>query len=134
MICDLVVDCLGNVLTVIQAYPDGSYNCPGCGYGVQTHEPHCQNPMCFTRPSYPPEHARAAIAAELERKRAEAERERAHAANMRAHEEYRRDRDVALAQALAEAKRKGACPTCALYSFRHGFVKFIKHRKACPRC
>lgn len=61
MICDIVVDCLGNELVVIQAYADGSYNCPSCRYAVLARESHCQNPCCFTRPGFPADQAREII-------------------------------------------------------------------------
>jgi hypothetical protein len=134
VICDVVIDCLGRELVVISAYPDGSYNCPSCGYGVRPEEPHCQNPCCYTRPGFPAETARQWEAEREARKAAELERARNAEANRRAHEEYKRDREAAIVAALAEAKRKGACSTCTLYSFRHGGpVKYTKHRGICPR-
>jgi hypothetical protein len=134
VICDVVVDALGRELVVIQAYPDGSYNCPSCHYAVQAHEPHCQNPACFTRPGYPAADQAKREAEEVERKRAEAQRRRDHELAIQRHDDEVKRRLARDREIIAAAEASGACVRCALESVRYGRpLKLTKHRKACPR-
>ena len=89
----IVVDCLGTVLTVIQEYADGSYNCPSCGYAVRATEAHCQNPCCFTRPGFPAEQAREIIKREEARKASAAQWEARRLASEATREAERLERD-----------------------------------------
>lgn len=127
MICDLVVDCLGTILQVLQAYPDGSYNCPSCGYGVKASEPNCQNPACFTRPGYPPDVARKQLAEHATRKADEKRRQHDHETAIERAIQWHRDRSAQQATFIELAKTMGKCPKCALH-----YSKLVKHRGICP--
>lgn len=149
MIPEHVTDVLGNVRPVKHAWPDGSWECPFCGYGYDPKRgpckgraagyhtdcgtgQHCQNPACFANPHYPVDRARQELAAHERRKAEEAARLRdLESARKRAESER-----AALAQKLAEirveAEQRGACVRCALADAPYR-VKFVKHRTVCPR-
>ncbi len=146
-----ITDVLGRVRTVEKVYPDGSWNCPFCFSAVgvdrdvrdaQRHytgggcgKTHCQNPACFANPHYPPDRARAEVAAAEARAREEASRKEVHRWAMARAEEARQARAAHKAEVRAEAEKRGACVSCALHSLRFGaaVAKFTKHRAVCPR-
>lgn len=135
-----VVDCLGRMRAPAKLFPDGSYNCPFCGYSVrggseEAKAQRCQNPACFARLTpYPAELAQEHLAAEAARKKSETDRiAQAREASERA-AQREREEQARTAEILAEAERRGACKTCALHSARYGLApKYTKHKKACPR-
>jgi hypothetical protein len=144
----IITDCLGREREVTRTWPDGSYNCPFCDYavpaaglefdhGVKDLVPvhvGCQNPACFARvnPPYPADRARedlrcheAQLAEEVRRKR---EVEWVRQAQKQRTEEHA----VWQASQRAECVTRGCCLNCL---FQPGWqrVKFVKHRKVCPR-
>ena len=149
-----ITDVLGRVRTVEKIYEDGAWNCPFCtaavspardachpglGYAVYCGGAvHCPNPACFANPHYPVDRARKELAAAAER-RAQEERQRKEVnewSRKRAEED--RQARVALSEMIKEeAKTRGACVGCALWSLRFGasVAKFTRHRKpgTCPR-
>jgi transposase-like protein len=104
-----IVDCLGRERpslgpgNVPGRFEDGGWTCPFCFAGVAATEGQCQNPACFTRPGYPPEHARAAIAESerLERERTQREADR-----------VRRQREAEAASAELMRLAQHTCEDC----------------------
>ena len=144
-----ITDVLGRVRDVQRTWPDGSWECPFCGYGYSVERgpckgqtqgyredcsngEHCQNPACFANPHYPVERAREVLANE-ERKRAE---EAQRLENLRIRREYAEEQARARAEKIRgvqkEAQARGACIRCALKDAPYCEPKFIKHRTRCP--
>lgn len=144
-----VTDVLGRVRDVQRTWPDGSWECPFCGYGFSAERglcrgqkqgyredcgngEHCQNPACFANPHYPVERAREVLATE-ERKRAE---EAQRLENLRSRREYAEEaaaeRRAKIHAIRKEAESRGACIRCALKDAPYREPKFIKHRTRCP--
>ncbi len=147
-----ITDVLGRVRAVEKIYDNGSWNCPFCfsAVGVDRDvcetrhysgrgcgKTHCQNPACFANPHYPPDRARAELAARAARAREEASRKANHEWAMARAEDDRQARAAHQAEVREEAEKRGACVSCALHSLRFGAAeaKFTRHRNpgACPR-
>lgn len=143
-----VFDVLGRERLVEHTWPDGSWECPFCGYGYDPKRgacrgtamgyrtdcgngEHCQNPACFANPHYPVERAREELAAAEQRRAADEARKRDHEAKMQQLAEDRKAREQQMSDIRAEAGRRGACVRCALKDAPYR-VKFIVHKKACP--
>ncbi len=130
----VVVDAIGRTRQVERVYPDGSYNCPFCGYGVRPTDKGCPNPACPATPGASPERVRAAIA-QAEARQAE---ERRRQQDREWSERYRQEQAVDAArrrdEVLSECRRRGACATCALRpGWQYRPIRFVRHRGACPK-
>lgn len=143
-----VTDVLGRTRTVAHTWPDGSWECPFCGYGFDPKRGlckgtaagyrtacgdgnHCQNPACFANPHYPVERAREELAAAERRKTEDETRKRNREAAMRRATQDKQARDQRASEIRVEAERQGACVRCALKDAPYR-VKYIKHRVRCP--
>lgn len=143
-----VTDVLGRTLPVKHTWPDGSWECPHCGYGYSPDRGpckgraqgyrtdcgdglHCQDPACFANPHFPAEEARKRLA-EAERRRAEEQARQRNAEQALKRAEQERDaRAQKLAEVRVEAEQRGACVRCALKDAPWR-VKYVKHRAKCP--
>lgn len=127
-----VTTVLGDSRPVTRTYGDGSVDCPWCSSPILVGLTECQNPACWAYPSWKPEALREHMAkVELQKAREardEANRRAVHAAYVSRQAEH----EVWEAEQIAEAKRRGACLRCL---FQAGWerVKFVKHRKPCPK-
>lgn len=130
----IVTDCLGRERSPEKVFPDGSYNCPFCCAAVLAAWDGCQNPACLARVS-PPYPAARAISELAEQEKRQGE-EDARVTNHRIWlEQQRADHEEKIAwesEQLAECDRRGACRRC-LFPSGYRSVKFIRHRRACPR-
>ena len=151
-----VTDILGRSLPVARSWPDGSWECPHCGYGydpsrgpckgramgyrtdctsdelpVEQRGIHCQNPACFANPHYPVEEARTRLAEQARRAGDERARQRNHEAAMERIAQGQAARAKALADVRAIAVERGCCVRCALKDAPYR-VKYVKHRAKCP--
>lgn len=135
------VNVLGIAREITRTYPDGSYDCPHCGYAVHVRlHQGCDNGSCaasthalanpaVTRPIFAAiETKRQQLAAE------ERQRQLNHEWAMERIEEERAERERIRNHVALKAKSKGACVECALHSIRYGGPPhFTVHRKPCPR-
>lgn len=128
-----IVDCLGREREPDKVWPDGSYNCPFCGYAAGPAG--CNNPACFARrsPPFPPEEARKILAREEAKAHEEEQRKELEEWRRSYGADRRREERERLQQIQETALAAGACVKCALHSGRWGRPKYIKHRKACKR-
>lgn len=130
-----VRDCLGRERAIEKRWPDGSYNCPFCGYATRG-EAGCPNPACFARvdPPFPVEMAREMLAKVEERERELVERIERHKRALARIESDKAAMFDRCRQISTEAESRGACVHCALESARFGRTpKYTKHRNGCPR-
>ncbi len=128
-------DCLGRTRVVERVYPDGSYNCPFCNYGVMAGSAGCGNPACFARayPPFPPDQAKEILRQIEARKRAEAEREELARWRRENAEQSARERSEWLESVVSQAADLGYCLRHARQKsdpFRRKAV-LIRHRKGC---
>ncbi len=151
-----ITDVLGKTLPVTHTWPNGSWECPHCGYGydhsrgpckgramgyradctsdelpVEQRGIHCQNPACFANPHYPVEEARTRLAEHARRKAEDAARQLNHESTMKRIAKEKIARDARIAEIRAEAIERGCCVRCALKD-AHYRVKYVKHRVKCP--
>lgn len=137
----------GEARPIERVWPDGSYECPWCRYGVQADAAGCGNPNCFALvgSSYWTAERIAAVRAEQQARRdEEARRKRDHEAAMaRIAAERQHDTDK-WSEVRAEAEHRGACVACLRASDWRSYgnpwnakpdgrAKFVRHRGACPR-
>ena len=136
----------GEARPIERIWPDGSYECPWCRYGVQAGADGCPNPNCFALvgSSYWTAERIAGVRAAHEARAAEeARRKRDHEAAMARIEAERHERTDKWAAVAAEAERRGACLAClrasAWESYGNpwnarpeGRARFVKHRGPCP--
>lgn len=138
----------GEARPVARVWPDGSYECPWCFYGVQAGAPGCGNPNCFALvgSSYWTAERIAAVRAEQAAKRdEEARRKRDHELALERIASERQARVDKWAVVADEAERRGACVDCLRRSDWESYgnpwnpperpdgrAKFVRHRGACP--
>lgn len=135
----VVKNILGEERPVEHAYPDGSYTCPFCHYGVQSSERGCPNPACTARVDaatgeldFPRATAEAWRTSALTRAADEAERVANAKWSAQWRETQRAEQATRRAEVEKEVVARGACVRCALKDFPYGKVKFVKHRGECP--
>lgn len=151
-----ITNVLGRSLPVERTWPDGSWECPHCGYGydpardkckdqamgyrtdctsdelpAEQRGIHCQNPACFANPHYPVEEALARLAEHARCKAEDAARQRNHESARQCITDGKIARNARLAEIRAEAIGKGCCVRCALKDAPYR-VKYVKHRVKCP--
>lgn len=138
-----ITDVLGRVRPVDKVFPAGEWNCPFCLAAVCpertpcyatacTLGAHCPNPACFANPHYPVERARAEMTEAARRKREDDDRRANHEWAMKRAEEESWVRERQRVEVVEEARRRGACATCALRSIRFSAApKYTKHRVKC---
>jgi hypothetical protein len=143
----LVAIANGEARPIEQVWPDGSYTCPWCFYGVQADAAGCGNPACFALvgSTYWTAERIEARRAELKaRADEEARRQRDHEAALERIAAERQDRIDKWAVVAAEAEKRAACLSCLRasawetfgspwYDKPEGRAKFVRHRGQCPR-
>lgn len=116
----------------VTRYYDNGFDCPYCSYPVQYPKMVCENSSCEANIFWKPEvlrEYRAKRAAEKERRdRDERNRQWSMAYSQErfdAHKKWEQEQ-------ISKAKEMGACLGCL---FQPGWerVKFIRHRKRCPK-
>jgi hypothetical protein len=131
-VVERVITVLGDSRPVTRTYGDGSVDCPYCVAAIIYPATECSNPACDSSKYWTPAALQERRDREAARLAEEARRKRDHAwAMQRAeedrilHEQWRKDQ-------VAEAIKRGACLLCL---FLPGWdrVKFVKHRKPCPK-
>lgn len=130
----VITDCLGRERETVHVWPDGSYECPFCGYGVEIGTAACRNPACFATPGFSPERAREQLA-QQEAREAEEHSKVAVAAFRESYARERRETEAKKRTELAaECATRGACARCLFAAgWEYRAPRFIKHRKVCPR-
>jgi hypothetical protein len=130
---------LGDERTATRIYGDGSIDCPFCSNAISAERDStylqdgtCPNPWCDANPSWQP-HALQAHREKREREAQEvAARARNHRAAMERISREREEQQEWEAQKIEEAKQRGACLRC-LFQPGYRAVKFVRHRKECPK-
>lgn len=131
-----VADVLGRVRLVKQTYPEGSYECPFCGYPViiKIGEPAlCDHGWCTANPAMPVAAAQK-IVDDLAKARAETEARNAeHERRMNWIESERMARQTRINEEIRVAREDGYCLAC-LYKGPGGKVKHVRHKRPenCP--
>lgn len=123
---------LGDSRPVQRFYEDGSFDCPWCGSAVVFPKRQCENPACDSCKYW----TESALLERREREAArlaeEARRKRDHELTMERIKEEKARRLAWQKEQFAEAEKRGACLHCL---FLPGWerVRFVKHRKTCPK-
>lgn len=121
----------GDTKAVEKVYPDGSYNCPWCSYGVRPDDPRCMNPACLTQ--YADAWRVQAVIDEANARQAEKDRRaREHERSMQRLAEEREARELRFIEALTEVREAGQCAYCFTTTYGHygDRAKRIRHRDA----
>jgi hypothetical protein len=125
-----LTDILGETREIVFTWPDGSFQCPFCGYASR--DGVCDNPACSASHWATPgnRHHFQEMKDRTERERAEsAERRRNHEIAMRRIEEDNRARGQRRAEFIARVREAGGCLLCS--DEYHDKVR--RHRKGCPK-
>lgn len=139
----------GEARPIGRVWPDGSYECPWCFYGVQADAPGCPNPNCFAligSSYWTAERIAGAKAIRAAKVAGELIRIRDHKAALERIDTERQARVDKWVVVAAEAARRGSCVACLRASAwdtygnpwnpperPDGRAKFVKHRGECPR-
>lgn len=123
-----ITDILGATRPVLHTWPDGSHECPFCGYAARGQ---CENPACSACKWATPanrHHFEEKAREQATRAAEEAQRKRNHEIAMRRIEEDRQARLAAVRELSEQVRIAGGCWEC---SYRRG--KVLRHRGECPR-
>jgi len=123
---------LGDTRPVVRHYEDGSFECPWCCAAVIFPKRECENPACDSSKYWTPERLQERRDREAHRLEDEARRKRDHEAAMQRIAEDKALREIWQKEKVDECIRRGCCLLCL---FQPGWdrVKFVKHRKPCPK-